>query len=173
MRTTLQIALTAAGFALAAAATAGTSPQTGSFNVTATVAASCRVTSTSDIAFSAYDPADANATAHLDAQGSVSVRCTRGTVANVALEQGLNAGVGSTCVTPLRQMAAGAERLRYEIYQNAARTATWGCDVTSDQTFTSTSSTVPTVLTTYGRVPANQDVSAGSYSDNVVVKVTF
>ncbi len=173
MRTTLQIALAATGFALAAAAAAGPSPQTGNFNVTATVTNSCLVTSTTDIAFGAYDPADANATANLDAQGSVSVRCTRGTVANVALGQGLNAAAGSTCVTPLRQMAAGTERLRYDIYQNTTRTTTWGCDLANDQTFTSASSIVPTVLTTYGRVPAGQDVAAGSFTDTVVATVTF
>lgn len=169
----LQLAIAIAAVVVAGSAFAASSPVTGSFNVTATVANSCLVTSTSNIAFGAYDPADTNATANLDAQGSVNVRCTRGTVANVALGQGNNAAAGSTCIGPLRQMAAGVERLRYDVYQNAPRTTTWGCDTTNDQTFTSTSSILPTTLTTYGRIPAGQNVAAGSFNDTVTVTVTF
>lgn len=171
----LSLSIVAAGLiGLAAPAFAGPSPQTGTFNVTANVAASCRVVSTTDIAFGAYDPADVNFATPLDGMGSISVRCVRGVVADVALDQGLYAGAGSTCVAPVRQMSdGGTERLGYSIYQNAARTTAWGCDATNDQSFTSAASNVSTTLTTYGRVPAGQDVTTGSYSDTVTVTVTF
>lgn len=169
----LSLLALAAGTLLAGNAFAGPSPQSGSFNVTATVGNSCIVTSTSDIAFGAYDPADANFSTALDGSGSVSVRCTRGTVANVALNQGLNPNGGS-CAAPARQMSdGGTERLAYDIYQNAARTTAWGCDTANDQSFTSTASNVATTLTTYGRIPAGQDVAAGSFTDTVIVAVTF
>lgn len=164
--------LLAAGVAIPALA--GPSPQTGNFDVTATVAASCNVVSTTDIAFGTYDPADVNFSTPLDGTGSITIRCVRGVVANVALDQGLFAGAGSTCVAPLRRMSdGGTERLSYDIYQNAARTTVWGCDATNDQTFTAASPSTPTVLTTYGRVPAGQDVAVGSYEDTVTVTVTF
>lgn len=155
------------------AAVAGPSPQTGSFQVTANVVASCRVTSTTDIAFGNYDPADVNNAAPLDANGSVAVRCVKGTTANVAIEQGANPAAGSTCVTPLRRMAGGAERLSYAIYQDAARTTVWGCDTTNDQAFTAATVATATTLTTYGRIPPAQDVSVGAFADTVNVTVTF
>lgn len=158
---------------VAGAAVAGPSPQTGSFQVTANVVASCRVTSTTDIVFGNYDPADVNNAAPLDAAGSVAVRCVRGTVANVAIEQGANPAVGSTCVAPLRRMAGGAERLSYAIFQDAARTTVWGCDATNDQTFTAATVATSTTLTTYGRIPPAQDVSVGAFVDTVNVTVTF
>src|SRR3546814_4441461 len=123
---------------------AGPSPQAGSFNVTANVVASCKVTSTTDIAFGNYDPADANNTTALDAAGSIAVRCVKGTAANVAIEQGANPAAGSSCITPLRQMAGGTERLNYAIYQDAARTTVWGCDTTNEQRFTAATLATPT-----------------------------
>lgn len=159
----------------AGSAFAGPSPQTANFQVTANVASSCTVSAT-NIAFGAYDPADANATAPRDANGSVSVRCTRGTsTAVAALNQGANPATGSTCASPLRQMTGGATlRLRYDIYQDAGRATAWGCDATNSQAVpTFTSSLTPVTLTTYGRIPAGQDAAIGSYTDTVQVSVTF
>jgi spore coat protein U-like protein len=173
-RTLKALALFALPAALAVPAFAGPSPQTDDFDVTATVNGSCNIISTADIAFGVYDPADVNFTTPLDGTGSVTIRCVRGTVVDVALGQGLFAGAGSTCAAPLRRMSdGGTERLGYDIYQDAARTTVWGCAATNDQTYTSGSPSTPTTLTTYGRVPAGQDVAAGSYDDTVVVTATF
>jgi len=172
-RTRLFLAL--CGTAFAGSVFAGPSPQTANFQVTATVASSCTVTA-SNIAFGAYDPADANATAARDAVGSVDVRCTRGTsTAVAALNQGLNPATGSTCANPLRQMSGGGtERLRYNIYQDAARNTTWGCDASNSRAIpTFTTSLTPVQLVTYGRIPAGQDAAIGSYTDTVQVAVTF
>lgn len=146
---------------------------TGSFQVTADVVASCRVTATTNIGFGNYDPAGTNNAAPLDAAGSVAVRCVKGTTADVAIEQGANPAAGSSCATPLRQMAAGTERLAYAIFQDAARTTPWGCDTTNDQSFTAASVSSATTLSTYGRIPAGQDVSVGAFVDTVNVTVTF
>jgi spore coat protein U domain-containing protein, fimbrial subunit CupE1/2/3/6 len=162
----------AAGMLLAGNAFAAQT--TGSFNVTASVANSCKVTSTSDIAFGAYDPAVANFSTALDATGSVSVRCTRGTAADVALNEGANKAGTSSCASPLRRMTdGGTERLGYGIYKDSAHTQAWGCDAANDEPFTFAASNVPTTKTTYGTIPAGQDVAAGSYSDTVTVTVTF
>lgn len=158
----------------AMAAQAGPSPQTGSLNVTASVAKSCSITGTSDVAFGAYDPADANFAAPLDASGSVTIRCTKNTTYDIALGQGANAAPGSTCVSPLRRMASGTERLAYGLFSDAGRTTTWGCDATNDVTRTETTGpSSPDTVTVYGRIPAGQDVADGSYSDTVTVTVTF
>lgn len=139
-----------------------------SFDVTARVVASCQVTA-SDIAFGDYDPVAAT---DLTAQGQVSVRCTRGTTSTVALDQGLS-GTG-TCAAPVREMAAGTERLAYGIYQDAALTTAWGCDAGNVQSVTTTvGPSTPVLLTTYGMVPAGQDAAMGDYQDTVQVTVTF
>jgi spore coat protein U-like protein len=169
----LSLALACAAFA--GTAVAAPSPVTANFQVTANVAASCTVSAT-NIAFGAYDPADVNATTPRDANGSVSVRCTRGTSTALAtLSQGANPATGSTCASPLRQMnGGGTERLRYDIYQETGRTVAWGCDTTNDLPIpTFTSSITPVVLTTFGRIPAGQDAAIGSYTDTVQVSVTF
>lgn len=178
MRTSiLKVSVLSALLCASGAALAGPSPQTGSFAVTATVNASCRVTGTTNVAFSstvAYDPADVHFAAPLDAAGNVTVRCTKGTTAAVALDQGLNPAGGSTCVNPLRRMSdGGAERLSYGLYTDAARTTAWGCDATNDQSFTAVGSNSPTTLQVFGRIPAAQDVAPGSYTDTVTVTVTF
>lgn len=172
-KTPLFLALCCA--AAAGTAFAGPSPQTANFQVTANVTGSCKVSAT-DIAFGAYDPADANATAPKDASGTVSVRCTRGTsTAVAALNQGANALAGSSCATPQRQMTGGGTlRLRYDIYQDAGRATAWGCATTNTQAIpTFASSLTPVVLTTYGRIPAGQDAAIGNYADTVQVSVTF
>lgn len=166
----LATALAAAG--LGGQASAATT--TATFNVTATVVNSCKVTSTTDIAFGNYDPANVNNATPLDAQGAVTIRCTKNAAVNVALQQGSNPAAGSTCVAPARQMKdSGTDLLGYGIYQDPARTTVWGCDATNSQNFTSSGVNSPKTYTTYGRVPAGQDVPAGSYLDNVTTTVTF
>jgi spore coat protein U-like protein len=66
----------------------------------------------------------------------------------------------------------GTGRLGYDLYTNAGRSTVWGCTTTNDVDVTSTSSAA-NVMTVYGRIPAGQDVATGSYSDTVVVTVTF
>jgi spore coat protein U-like protein len=158
----------------AAGSAAAANPATGSFNVTANVQGSCRVTATSDIAFGTYDPADVNASTPLDQNGSVSVRCVKGIAANVALDQGQN-GTG-TCTVPARAMkeATSSELLAYEIYSDSGHASAWGCDASNDVEFTAAASNADTVLTTYGRIPAGQNVGLGAdFSDVVQVSVTF
>lgn len=155
------------------AGTASAATTGGSFQVTASVANSCVVTSATNIAFGAYDPAAANNTTALDGLGAVTVRCTRGSNAAIALDQGLSATGTSSCGAPARQMSdGGSNRLRYDIYSDSGRTSAWGCAATNDvdQAF---SSLAPVAFTTYGRIPAGQDVPAGSYTDTVTVTVTF
>lgn len=170
MRHIALLALAGAFFAAdASAATTG-----GSFQVTATVAPSCTVMASQGIAFGNYDPATTHFTNPLDANGSIDVRCTKGTAVDIALDEGLpaNKATGSTCGAPIRQMASGTDRLAYAIYSDATHTTAWGCAAANDISYTSTSNATRT-LTTYGRVPGGQDVNTGGYSDTVAFTITF
>lgn len=164
------LGLVSAGLALA-----GPSPQTGSFGVTATVAKSCNITSTGNVAFGAYDPSDTHLSTPLDATGSITVRCTKGVAYAVALDQGASSAAGSTAAAPLRQMTdGGTERIRYDLYSDAPRTTVWGGTAATDVNNTETTGpSSPDTLTVYGRIPAGQNAAEGSYSDTVNVTVTF
>lgn len=168
------IAVAVLGTLVAGTAFAGVSPQTGSFQVTANVPKSCQIQSTAPIAFGSYDSLAASA---LDAAGSVVIRCSA-SVTNVytTLDQGANAGTGSTDASPVRRMkgGSGSEFLSYQIYSDAARAVVWGNTATTGKNIAG-----PTVggqditHVTYGRVPAGQQVGSGNYADTVGVTVTF
>ena len=172
-----RFALSALAVAMfAAASSASAAEATGSFQVSAQVQGSCVVASADAIDFGSYDPTATHASAPLDAQGKVSVRCTSGsTNVKVALDEGSNANTGSTCAAPARRIKSAADGfVSYEIYSSAARNQVWACDAANEQTIASfSSSLVPVDLTTYGRIAGGQNAAIGTYTDTVGVKVTF
>jgi spore coat protein U-like protein len=110
----------------------------------------------------------ANASANLDGTGTVIVACTKGASATVGLGLGLNAS-GST----RRMSNGGTEYLDYELYQDSGRTTVWGNSGAGLYSPGAAPSKAARNFTVYGRVTANQDVAAGSYSDTVVATVNF
>ena len=73
-------------------------------------------------------------------------------------------------------MTKGGEKLSYNLFVDAARTAVWG-DGTSGTT-NYTRSNPPANgnnvnVTIFASIAAAQDVSAGSYSDSVSVVINF
>src|SRR5688500_15513125 len=152
--------MTAPTAALAATATANLS-------VTATVINNC-VISTAPVAFGNYDPVNVNAAAHLDASGTVTIACTKGSTATIGLGLGANAS-GST-----RRLTAGAGHyLTYEMYHEAARTTVWGTTGAALLSPAAAPSKAARNFTVYGRVASNQDATAGSYTDTIVATVNF
>ncbi|KGQ19332.1 Spore coat protein U [Lysobacter dokdonensis DS-58] len=156
------------GVLFASSAQAATAPAA-SLPVTANVAATCVVTSTTAVAFGAYDPLAATP---LNGAGTISVRCTKGTSADIALGVGANASTAS-CTTLTRRMTNGTDFLGYGLYSDTGRSTVWGCDTTNDITRSSTSSITPAILNVYGQIPNGQDVGVGSYTDSVAIVVTF
>ncbi len=159
---------TLAGLLFAGQANAGTA--TANLSVTATVSASCSI-STTPLAFGAYDPVGAQAATPLDATGGVVVTCTSGAATTLTLGQGQNANSGSSDTTPLRRMASGGNFLSYTLYQNPAHSTVWGN--TSGTGVSHTGTGTATTVQVYGRIPAAQNVASGSYADIVVATVTF
>lgn len=145
-----------------AAAHAGAASDT--FEVTATVLATCEV-SAQDLAFGNYDPI---ASAHLDAATTLSVTCTSGTPYQI----GLSLGDGSGASTATRYMTQGSDTLGYALYQDSARTTVWG-ETLNGNTRAGVGSGAAAVIDVYGRVPMHQSAPAGPYSDTIVVTVTW
>ena len=131
--------------------------------VTANVAANC-VINAGSVAFGAYDPVTANASTDLDGAGNFQVQCTKGTAATVTLGNGLNFSGGT------RRMSTGSDFLNYNLYTSSARSTVW--NTTNTVSYTATSKALFT-LDVYGRVPSNQDISTGSYTDTVVATINF
>jgi len=173
----IRFALTALSVALVAAAgSASAVTAQGSFQVSAEVSGSCVVASADAINFGSYDPTSTHASAALDAQGKVSVRCTAGSSnVKVALDQGSNANASSTCAAPARRVTSAAGGfVSYEIYSNTGHDKVWACDAANEQNIASfASSLTPVDLVTYGRIPGGQNAAIGTYSDTVGVTVTF
>jgi len=141
---------------------------TSNFTVTASVANNCTI-STTAIAFGAYDPIVTHASTPLDATGSVTITCTKGATTTIGLGPGANAPGTSTT----RAMVAGGNKLDYEIYQETGRTTVWGTSGAGLLTPAAAPDKSPRAFTTYGRIPAGQDVPSGSYSDTVTATVNF
>jgi spore coat protein U-like protein len=136
--------------------------------------------STPGIAFGTYEPV---ATAPVTTVGSGNLLCTytgTGFMATITLSTG-NSGTYAT-----RKMALGTQSLNYNIYLDPGYTLILGngaagtYDLTvcyPGGTFTCTGATGQSGVTYYGTVyallPAGQNVKAGTYTDTVVVTVTF
>jgi spore coat protein U-like protein len=127
------------------------------FDVEASVIKNCKVT-TAPVTFSDYD---VFATADTDNQGGLTIACTKGVPAIISLS-GSNA---------TRKMTGpGGAQLTYGLYQNAGRTTGW--DATTTVNYASVSRAT-TTLTVYARIPKDQDVPVGAYSDEVTATINF
>ncbi|WP_107852345.1 Csu type fimbrial protein [Oceanimonas marisflavi] len=144
------------------------STATDNLSVTATVVANCSL-STSSLSFGDYDPLSGS----VAGTGGVSVTCTRGTAATITLGQGANADTGSTDDAPVRRMkkSDSADYLPYQLYSDNTRTTVWAN--TNDTGIAHTGDGTSASLTVYGQIAAGQNVPPGSYSDTVVVTVTY
>src|SRR5262249_37946646 len=132
------------------------------FAGSATVPANCRVTAT-DIGFGSQGLLTAN----IDQTGTVSVTCTSGTTYNVGLGDGQqNAGPSG------RAMALGANRVGYGLYRDGARSQVWG-DTVGTNTVGGTGNGAAQNITVYARVVPQVTPPAGTYSDVVVVTITY
>jgi spore coat protein U-like protein len=140
--------------------------------VSATIANNCTI-SAGSIAFGAYDPIGANLGAPLDATGTVTVHCTEGSSASIRLSQGANPDTGSsTEAVPVRRLkSAENKHLEYFLFSDTERTTVWGNDETAQVGHAGDGT--PTPLTVWGRIPAGQNVPAGTYNDTVIATVTF
>jgi len=147
--------------------------QTSTVIVTASIPPSCTI-GTAAIAFAAYDPVNANATAPDDQTGDIIIRCTKGAAGiTVGLGNGAN-NSGSQ-----RRMVNSADpgtTIDYEVYQEPGHTTVWGPgDGGSARAGADLHGTGDNVtVTMYGRIPPHQlQATAGTYNDTLVSTILF
>lgn len=141
---------------------------TAKMDVTALVVSNCRMTLT-PLSFGTYDPLGANATQELDATATLSLTCTRDSIATIAIDRGMNPTGGNLT----RRLASGNQRLDYEIYRDAARTETWSAGTNAVRYVSASGISSINELIVYGRIPSGQDVASGNYNDVVTATVDF
>ena len=113
--------------------------------------------------FGSYDVFSNSA---LDSTGNIDVNCPIGVGYSMALTTG-----GGTHTQ--RVMSSGAHRLNYNLYTAANRAIVWGDAISGTVKVNGTGIGVSVNHGVYGRIPALQNVHAGSYSDIVIVEVVF
>jgi spore coat protein U-like protein len=109
---------------------------------------------------------DVFSNAVLDSTGNIDVNCPSG----VGYSMALSAGGGTHAQ---RVMNSGGHSLNYNLYTAANRAVVWGDAASGTVTVNGTGIGVNVNHAVYGRIPARQNVRAGSYSDIVIVELTF
>jgi len=131
----------------------------------AAVGASCTVSATS-LAFGAY----LAGSGPLKSSGTATVSCTAGTFFAVGASGG-NLGTQNQ-----RLLANGSYTVQYNLYLTSAYATIWGDGTQNTGIFAATATSTPSVFPFYGLLPDNafnQAAAAGSYTDSIVVVVSF
>jgi len=130
------------------------------------VEAACTISATG-VSFGGYDVYNASPT---DSTGSITYRC-----GNADKDITITISKGSSSTFSPRTLKKASESLNYNLFRDAGYTLIWGDSTPGTSTYflKNPPNNTDVVLTVYARVPATQDVSAGSYSDSVVVTIEY
>lgn len=102
----------------------------------------------------------------VDASTDLSVICTSGLPFSISLNGGL-----TNAVPAQRKMTNGSNSITYGLFRDSARSQLWGS--LAGLLASGTGTGLVQRLTVYGRVPAQTTPPAGTYSDTVVMTVTY
>jgi spore coat protein U-like protein len=133
-------------------------------------ACSCVVTTTG-VSFGNYIPVDP---ANNDSSGSVRVTCTL--LVALAGSYTIDLSTGSSGTYSQRTLKNGASILTYNLYIDAAHSQILGDGSGGSSRITRSFAALLAIDQTtnvYGRIPGAQNVVAGTYSDTVIVTVTY
>jgi spore coat protein U-like protein len=150
--------------AVCAAAPAGATQLSDSFDVTLTIADGCVLTLPSTLSFGSVSYLDQSATASAD----MAIKCTAGTNATISLD----AGQGTGASTATRYLQNGSEQIEYSLYKDSSHTQIWG-SLNGERTL-HTGNGSEASLTVYGSTVASGTTpSAGEYTDTITVTVDY
>lgn len=102
----------------------------------------------------------------------LNLSCQEVAPRDISVSIGPSASSGSVQQRNLKWVS-GADSLSYNLFSDPSRTQVWGDGTSSASAVvvTGVSKNSPQQVVVYGRIRAGQDVSAGQYSDTVVVTV--
>jgi spore coat protein U-like protein len=133
------------------------------FSISATVLSTCNVGAT-NVGFGTVGVVSSN----VDATSTVSAQCSISLPYSVSLNGGNAGAIDPT----LRKMSKAAEQITYGLYKDSARAQPWGNTIGTN-TVAGTGTGLSQNITVYGRVPSQTTGSPGTYSDTIVVTVTY
>lgn len=132
------------------------------FTAKATVAANCNV-SASALDFGLLSTLSQQRTG----TASVSVQCS----ANAPYTVGLDGGLSQAADPTQRLLTSPAGTISYALYRDAAHQSPWGNSAGTVNAGTGTAASQS--FTVFGVVPVQAAPAVGTYTDTVVVTVTF
>jgi spore coat protein U-like protein len=133
------------------------------FSALATVVPTCNISATNvNFGTVGFISSNVDATSNLNAQCNISLPYTLS----------LNGGNAGASNPTQRKMAKASEQITYGLYKDSARAQPWGSTIGTD-TVAGTGTGLSQNITVYGRVPAQTTGSPGTYSDTIVVTVTY
>ena len=133
--------------------------------------------STTGVAFGVYDPVATTATT---ATGNLTVTCIHlgGGATKAHYTAALSTGSSGTYAQ--RRLRAGTATLDYNLFDSASYTRIWGNGTGGTGVIVGTLLVNPgsnqvneAFHPIYGRIPAQQSAAIGSYSDTILVTLTF
>jgi spore coat protein U-like protein len=99
--------------------------------------------------------------------GNIELRCTPGTTAKITMGAGL---YGSSVSNRKMRLTAGVTTLNYQIYTSSNRQTVWDDTVGVSVTF---NSDVTQSIPIYGRVPVQATPTSGTYTDQIILTVSY
>jgi spore coat protein U-like protein len=142
----------------------GTGVSMPSFEVTADVVPSCEL----DVSGLDFGNIPAAILSPIAGEGAIRVRCTANTSYSVGLGNGT--GIGASGPTQRRMMNL-LSGLTYGLYQDAGHGQPWGDTLATSRPGTGVGGNQ--TMTVYGLIASGQNAILGTYSDSVVVTVTY
>lgn len=114
-----------------------------------------------------------------DTSGFITVTCSRtGGPRRTDVTIGLGPSfVSGSIVNRQMQLGTGSDRLGYNLYREASRTAVWGntqgVDTVTQTADLRNNTSATLTFNVFARIHELQDVRAGDYRDTVTVTITF
>ena len=138
-------------------------------------AVTCTISATS-VAFNTYNPLSPSPT---NSTGTLTATCSLTGNKNATVNLISSFSTGNSGTYSVRKMLSGTSVLQYNLYRDPAYTEIRGDGTGNSFTgsatlaLTTSTRTQQATGTVYGQIPAGQDVAAGSYSDTIVVTITY
>ena len=140
-------------------------------DLTATVSSNCNVSTTA----LNFGSSGASITSPIDSTATITAQCTDTTPYSIGLNSGANASGNQN-----RMLSGSSNYLTYNLYTNSGysdpwttTTSTTSCTGGANTCVLGTGTGANQNVTVYGQVPAQTAPASGTYTDTVVVTVTF
>jgi len=131
-------------------------------------AAGCQIASGGGLSFGDYDVSDLHS---LDSMMSFTVTCDEMSPASVSIEIGPSTTSGNILSREMHH-SFRADRMSYNLFTNASMSSIWGNGTSGSLLIlNNVNNNTPQQILIYGRIPARQNLSAGTYSDYITMTV--